>query len=297
MPRRLAFIVSSLLAGCFAAGVSAATQVGFWLPYGADDRAICMQGARSNFTHKDIYAWDFGLGEGRPVVAAAPGRVIRVIDDRAKSGFNSFAEANQIFIDHGDGIFSTYLHHKTGTAAVRAGQVVAAGTRLAQVGKIGTLKPHIHFDVRGPSWHQTHDVVFSTAMGREAIVPKQIYTSATPAAGPPPPAFRDSVLDGSEFTVNGVRLVPGKPAFRMAAGQAVVYDGSVLEPAQEVMFHLWEEAKPSEYWSRAVPDPQGRFRLAVNVPGASRGPRWYRITIRDPGGKLRDTATLPVLVE
>jgi murein DD-endopeptidase MepM/ murein hydrolase activator NlpD len=297
MPRRLAFIASSLLAGCLAAAVSAATPDRFWLPYAADHRAICMQGPRSNFTHKDIYAWDFGLAEGSPVVAAAPGRVIRVIDDLAKSGFNSFAESNQIFIDHGDGSYSTYLHHKTGTASVRPGQVVAAGTRLAQVGNVGTFKPHIHFDLRGPSWHQTHDVVFSTAMGRETIVPKEIYTSATPAAGPPPADFRDSLLDGDEFTVNGVRLVPGKPAFRMAAGQAVVYDGSVLAPAREVMFYLWEEGKPSEYWSGAVPDAQGRFRLAVNVPGASKGPRWYRITIREPGGKLRDTATLPVLVE
>lgn len=297
MRRRFAFIVSSLFAGCFAAAVFAATPVRFWLPYAADHRAICMQGAHGSFTHKDIYAWDFGLAEGSPVVAAAPGRVIRVIDDLAKSGFNSFVESNQIFIDHGDGIYSTYLHHKTGTAAVRAGQVVAAGTRLAQVGKVGTFKPHIHFDVRGPSWHQTHDVVFSTTTGRESIVEGKTYASATPAAGSPPPEFRDSALEGSEFAVNGVRLVAGMSAFRMAAGQAVVYEGRVLEPAREVMFYLWEEAKPSEYWSRAVPDPQGRFRLAVNVPSASRGPRWYRITIRDPSGKLRDTATLPVLVE
>ena len=138
----------------------AAKPLTLWLPYGNGSSAECAQGAMSNGTHRGLYAWDFMLAEGEPVVAAAPGRVIRVTDDRRATGSNNFDLANHIFVDIGDGRFVTYTHHKAGTARVEPGDVVAAGTHLADVGRTGTIQPHIHFDVRGPSWHQSHPARF-----------------------------------------------------------------------------------------------------------------------------------------
>ncbi len=120
-----------------------------WLPYASGSSAQCAQGAMSGGTHRGLHAWDFMLAEGESVVAAAPGRVIRVTDERRTTGSNDFDLANHIFVDVGDGRFMTYTHHGAGTARVAPGDIVAAGTRLADVGRTGTIQPHIHFDVVG----------------------------------------------------------------------------------------------------------------------------------------------------
>src|SRR5258705_7869789 len=92
------------------------TEQVMWLPYAAGLESRCAQGAFGTFSHGGIYAWDFVLAAGQPVVAAAPGRVIRVIDHRVKSGENVFDDTNQVFIDQGDGIFATHLHHRAASA-------------------------------------------------------------------------------------------------------------------------------------------------------------------------------------
>lgn len=273
-----------------------------WLPYSAGDKASVLQGAFGTFTHKDIHAWDFGLAEGRPVAAVADGRVIRVIDERDKSGFNSFNESNQVFVDHGGGMFATYLHHATGTARVIPGQLVAAGTHLADVGKVGTLAPHIHFDVRGPSWHKTHDVRFRAAGGdlTEARQGER-YASATPAAQQAPAEFRDSILQGDEFAANGIALrqrnMPARTAFRIRADTPILFKGRAEGHVQRVFYFLWRDGQPSEYVASAAPYESGNFELEVRVPQSSKGARWYRITGQDAAGRLADVATLPVLVE
>ena len=76
-----------------------------WLPYASGSSAQCAQGAMSNGTHRGLHAWDFMVEEGQPVVAAAPGRVIRVTDDREATGSNNFDLANHIFVDVGGGLF------------------------------------------------------------------------------------------------------------------------------------------------------------------------------------------------
>jgi hypothetical protein len=281
-------------AGLCAATVANAAEA--WLPYPAGTQAVCLQGPFGNHTHKGGYAWDFGLPEGTPVVAAAPGRVIWVIDESVRTGYNSFDASNHVFVDLGGGRFATYTHHVTRSAQVRPGDLVAAGTVLAKVGKIGTFEPHIHFDVRGPSWHQTHDVAFRTAIAVEPVAGGLRYASAT-RPGTPPSAFQDSVIAGDEFAANGVRLDPGRPAFHLASGAPFFIEGRILEPAGKVSFYLWYLGKSTEYSAHAVPDAQGRFRLRVNIPRTSLGPRWYRITIEDQRGNLRDVATLPALVE
>ena len=83
----------------------AAKPLTLWLPYGSGSSAECAQGAMSSGTHRGLHAWDFMLAEGEPVVAAAPGRVIRVTDDRRATGSNNFDLANHIFVDVGDGRF------------------------------------------------------------------------------------------------------------------------------------------------------------------------------------------------
>ncbi|HET6489958.1 MAG TPA: M23 family metallopeptidase [Syntrophales bacterium] len=60
---------------------------------------------------------------------------------------NSLA-GNYITIDHGNGEFSMYCHLKEGTIRVKAGQKVAKGEVIAQVGNTGnSSEPHLHFQL------------------------------------------------------------------------------------------------------------------------------------------------------
>ena len=268
-----------------------------WLPYGGGSSAGCAQGAMSNGTHRGLHAWDFILAEGEPVVAAAPGRVIRVTDDRRATGSNNFDLANHIFVDVGDGRFVTYTHHKAGTARVEPGDIVAAGTRLADVGRTGTIQPHIHFDVRGPSWHQSRPARFRTGT-QEAVevVAGQTYRSVTPTPRRPERRFDDSVLKGDEFSENGVELEPGRPMFRIPLDEEVVFRGKVLEEATRVWFYVWRDGRTSDYTASTAPEEDGSFSLSVKIPEHARASTWYRITIEPKDGSAPSTATLPMMV-
>ena len=279
----------------------AGARLTLWLPYGGGSSAVCGQGAMSSGTHRGLHAWDFLLAEGEPVVAAAPGRVIRVTDNRRTTGSNNFDLANHIFVDVGDGRFMTYTHHKAGTAKVRPGDVVAVGTRLADVGRTGTIEPHIHFDVRGPSWHQSHQARFragtrARSLQAVEVVAGQSYRSMTPTARRAPRRFDDSVLRGDEFGANGVELEPGRPMFRIPLDEEVVFRGKVLEEATQVWFFVWRDGRTSDYTASTVPEEDGSFTLSVKIPEHARASTWYRITIQPKNGTAPSTATLPVMV-
>ena len=234
------------------------------------------------------------------MVAVADGRVIRVMDERTTTGVNDFNLANQIFVDHGGGIFATYLHQRAGSAKVHEGQLITAGTHLADVGKTGTVGPHLHFDVRGPSWHETHDMRFRTAADKPVEVRQGwAYASATPSSAGHPKGFSDSPLEGNEFAANGVTLSRKDRhlAFRQRAETAILFRGKVPDHASQVYFFLWRDAEPSEYTASAGVYTNNGFELEVRIPATSRGSRWYRITVQDPRGRLVDVATLPLLVE
>jgi len=84
---------------------------------------------------------DYGAPRGEPVRSVAPGRV-------AFTGDHFFA-GRSVFVDHGDGLISMYLHLSRIDVAV--GESVRQGQRLGAVGSSGRATgPHLHFGVR---WH------------------------------------------------------------------------------------------------------------------------------------------------
>jgi len=82
---------------------------------------------------------DFPAEAGTQIVATASGKVI-------------FAEwhpayGKMIEIDHGNGLVSRYAH--TSSMAVREGDLVVRGQKIATVGSTGrSTGPHLHFEVR-----------------------------------------------------------------------------------------------------------------------------------------------------
>ena len=90
-----------------------------------------------NYFHKGL---DFAAFSGSPVVAPARGKVI--LAGYEKEGFA--VHGNCLFIDHGQGVISGYLH--LSTISVEEGQEVEPGQLIGKVGDTGIATgPHLHF--------------------------------------------------------------------------------------------------------------------------------------------------------
>ncbi|NJK60016.1 MAG: M23 family metallopeptidase [Oscillatoriales cyanobacterium SM2_1_8] len=93
----------------------------------------------------------------KAVVAAAPGRVLRVRDgvpdrllrDRRDPRVRGQECGNGVVVDLGNDWEAQYCHLRQNTIAVRPGQTLQTGDRLGEIGLSGaTSFPHVHFEVR-----------------------------------------------------------------------------------------------------------------------------------------------------
>ena len=82
---------------------------------------------------------DLAAASGSPILAAYDGEVIAA-DYSASMG-------NYIMIDHGDDVYTIYMH--ASSLLVSKGARVSAGQKIALVGSTGrSTGPHLHFSVR-----------------------------------------------------------------------------------------------------------------------------------------------------
>jgi murein DD-endopeptidase MepM/ murein hydrolase activator NlpD len=97
------------------------------------------------FTYDGHLGTDFACPVGTPLVAAAPGVVVRVENDMAMGGL-------KVCVDHGGGLFTTMNH--LARARVAVGERVARGQVVALSGASGWeflacfpwVSPHLHFN-------------------------------------------------------------------------------------------------------------------------------------------------------
>jgi lipoprotein NlpD len=82
---------------------------------------------------------DIAGREGEPVLAAAAGKVIH-------SGGGLRGYGNLVIIRHNAQYLSAYAHNKS--IAVKQGQSVARGQKIAELGSTGTDAPKLHFEIR-----------------------------------------------------------------------------------------------------------------------------------------------------
>ncbi len=267
------------------------------LPFTEGQTAEMAQGPHGPWTHQDVYAWDFVLEKGLPVLASKPGKVFWLIDDNFGTGKNSFEDSNHIFVDIGQGRFLTYTHHQARSALTRIGDIVKAGQQLAVVGNIGTIVPHIHLDCRGPSWHQSHELKFildGSSSKTLATMGEKVTSVNKPEIETAP--FRDSVLTGHEFSENGIDFKGGRKAFWLETNSQILFEGKTTKPTKKVWFYLWRPGQPSDYTTSSEVNAQGEFLLAVSLDPFHRGSHWYRITAEEMNGNISSAATLPVQV-
>jgi hypothetical protein len=93
---------------------------------------------------------------GTDVLAAAPGKVVEVVNDLPDQVPGELppditpaqAAGNHVIVDIGDGLFTLYAHMIPNSIVVKPGQSVRAGQLLGHLGNSGnTDAPHLHFHV------------------------------------------------------------------------------------------------------------------------------------------------------
>jgi len=91
------------------------------------------------------YGVDIAADYGTSVLAAVAGKV-------TFTGWRSGGGGYQIWISHGNGVYTTYNHLSSITT--NTGAYVAKGERIGRVGSSGnSTGPHLHFEVwRGSIW-------------------------------------------------------------------------------------------------------------------------------------------------
>jgi murein DD-endopeptidase MepM/ murein hydrolase activator NlpD len=118
--------------------------------YWSEPFEVPVRGAKDgrNFGHRRVYngqpraphsGTDLRANTGTPIFAANRGRVVL-----AKELFFS---GNAVYIDHGYGLFTTYLH--LSEIDVKVGDIVDRGQQLGLAGATGRVTgPHLHWGVR-----------------------------------------------------------------------------------------------------------------------------------------------------
>ncbi len=89
--------------------------------------------------------FDVRAAKGTPVIAAAPGRVVRA--------FNDIMHGQQVVIDHGtdsDGARVVTRYHHLNRTDVAEGQTVRRGEQVGTLGSSGvaSVAQHLHFELR-----------------------------------------------------------------------------------------------------------------------------------------------------
>lgn len=80
--------------------------------------------------------------DGKPVVAAANGKVVYVEEDNPAQAYGI-----HVIIDHGDGVKT--LYGNLGSTDVKKGDTVKAGQKIGEVGTTGySTGAHLHFEIR-----------------------------------------------------------------------------------------------------------------------------------------------------
>ena len=218
------------------------------LPLELGMNVLVTQGPSSEPTHLGAqrYAWDFGLEEGSPVHAAAPGFVVWVKDDSTIHGTDETLAnaANWIALDHGGGLYTVYAHLDAGSASVTPGEQVEAGQLLATTGLSGQLSgPNLHFHVENV-WSETVPAAFVDSDGTHCnlspVEGDEVHHDSNVAAlllAPDQP----SPLPLNAFEDLGVTRIEGLPGRILSRTQVYSFRGEVAEGFNTVALMIFEE--------------------------------------------------------
>jgi murein DD-endopeptidase MepM/ murein hydrolase activator NlpD len=150
------------------------------LPYPVGDTHIVFQGNCDNISHfastEYKYAYDFRMEIGDPVVAAAAGRVVKVVQRFPNTTLDPALE-NYVVISLGGGLLSHYSHLDQDGVFVEVGDDVRQGQLIARSGASGSPIAHLHFQVYLASGMTVAVTFLNTRPHPNGLVRGQSYTA------------------------------------------------------------------------------------------------------------------------
>ena len=255
------------------------------LPWQHGLKHTVTQGYFGAVTHQGLYALDFDLAEGTPVLASRDGVVIAVKDDSNEGGMSTrfAADGNYVQVMHSDATWAIYAHLRYHGSLVQVGQRVRAGQRLGFSGHTGLASgPHLHLAVYRASWEgpQSIPTLFWTGLTRTAsLVEGQTYYAWQEGL---PPFTEHLAADLREADLRGVtRTVQGGTVTlreqKVDRRTLVWADNGTAHPVR--MHVRLVEAQgvqaSADPWSGDVPAHTEVYCFWVDFVGA--GPSRYRL--------------------
>ncbi len=156
--------------------------------------------------------WAYGCPTDFPVVAAADGEVVEVVDGEADhcecGGVCGAGGGNHVILEHEDGKHTVYMHMREGSTAVSLGDLVTCGQILGRVGNTGRSSgAHLHFQVNlGGPWGASSDPFDGPCSGPPTYWVDQGAWGGLPGDGCdlPPCVPAAEVCDGVDNDCNGL---------------------------------------------------------------------------------------------
>lgn len=251
---------------------------------------LVTQGNNTAPTHtKDQrYAWDFGVPLGTPVLSAAGGVVVWVED--TQSGFGPGEEwrdlANFVVVDHGGGLFTSYVHLAAGSAVVEPGDVIESGTAVGRTGESGQMTgPHLHFQVENV-WSESVPARFADPDGCDWLPETGDLVVARPVDATE--SVRISMLPANTFAEDGVVEIEGFPARIYDIEMPLQVSGRAPARVSKEVFFLIvpPEGGAAVFAERWPLSAQHRFQGLLDLSGLPPGPYGVAL-VAGTGGSVR----------
>ena len=230
------------------------------LPFEQGTNLTINQAFMGGFTHHGdgMYAVDFSMDEGTPVVSFKPGVIMDIKEDSDTNCIDDGIEledcthANFVKIDHGDFTFSTYHHLEQWSVEVEVGEIVGWGHQIGKVGNTGySTGPHLHFEVfsgfalgnsKIPLFEELVGISNGIAFSGLEVVSNNSNTSSTTQIAP-------SNCPSEAFLFRGLVISSEIPCSMAEYDVEYNLTGHVISPGMDLQVAQYVQNSEGDYWA------------------------------------------------
>ena len=251
------------------------------LPFEQGTNLTINQAFMGGFTHHGdgMYAVDFSMDEGTPVVSFKPGVIMDIKEDSDTNCIDDGIEledcthANFVKIDHGDFTFSTYHHLEQWSVEVEVGEIVGWGHQIGKVGNTGySTDPHLHFQVfsgfamgnsKIPLFEELVGISNGIAFSGLEVVSNNSNTSSTTQIAP-------SNCPSEAFLFRGLVISSEIPCSMAEYDVEYNLTGHVISPGMDLQVAQYVQNSEGNYWAYDCinTDSNGNFSTVLEWESA-----------------------------